>query len=351
MPDPLPHGFNKTWANGYGFTRILSPLIYFLQDNFPKIKEIVVSSQYNTKIEKKKITLNSEDIEGAYRKLDPLIQQHKGEIRLSANDIFSEWFPAEVEKQTKNYDPGHLERIIREHEVTGESLTTEDRESILDLISTFSDEATEVRKRQISFAKEKIDQVYIETILEEFETLINLTTDSSNLEEKWHQFFRENSWIFSQLFAFPMVLLKDKAYVGGKSVLDGGGKIADFLYTNEFSKNVAIIEIKTHLTGLMYKRPYRGSDVFSVSTGLSGAINQALDQRDNLQKEFYTLKKGEDFQSFNSKCVVLAGRVADLSEDQLKSFELFRNEVKDVEIVTFDELLLKIEKLIEIFKA
>ena len=58
----------------------------------------------------------------------------------------------------------------------------------------------------------------------------------------------------------------------------------------------------------------------------------------------------EAFESFNSKCVVLMGQIKLLSVKQHRPFELVRSNSKDVEIITFDELLGKIEniqKLIE----
>ena len=46
------------------------------------------------------------------------------------------------------------------------------------------------------------------------------------------------------------------------------------------------------------------------------------------------------------KCVVIAGRLP-AGEAQRRSFEVFRNACKDVEIVTFDELLDKLRLLLD----
>jgi hypothetical protein len=198
--------------------------------------------------------------------------------------------------------------------------------------------------------KEIIDKVYIESVLEEFKELKDQKTLTGKLEERWQDFFKTNGWIFSQFFAYPAVLFKDKAYVGGKTVENINGKIADFLYKNEFSGGVAIIEIKTHKTELMENSAYRGKDVFGISEELGGAINQVLDQRDNLQKEFNALNKEDSFQSFNPECFVVIGNISDLKKEQIKSFELFRGNSRSVNIITFDELYRRINNLLEIFK-
>jgi hypothetical protein len=176
---------------------------------------------------------------------------------------------------------------------------------------------------------------------------MTLKTDSDNLEKQWQEFLKNNSWIFSSIFAQPVILFKREAYVGGKNIDNHNGKFSDFLIKNSLSDNVSFLEIKTHKTKLLENNSYRGEDVYSASKELTGSIVQVLNQRDNFQKEFYAIKgktKG-NFETFNSKCVVLIGSIDDLDETQRYSFELFRSNSKDVEILTFKELQTKIESL------
>ncbi|HKG08656.1 MAG TPA: Shedu anti-phage system protein SduA domain-containing protein [Pedobacter sp.] len=109
------------------------------------------------------------------------------------------------------------------------------------------------------------------------------------------------------------------------------------------------MRIKTHLTEIVEKKPYRGNDVFALSTELTGCISQVLNQRDHFQKEFYShAYKTRDVQTLNSKALIIIGKHSALSEKQLHAFEMFRNNCKDVEIITFDELHRKIESLLKI---
>jgi len=109
------------------------------------------------------------------------------------------------------------------------------------------------------------------------------------------------------------------------------------------------LRIKTHLTEIVEKKPYRGNDVFALSTELTGCISQVLNQRDHFQKEFYShAYKTRDVQTLNSKALIIIGKHSALSEKQLHAFEMFRNNCKDVEIITFDELHRKIESLLKI---
>ena len=112
----------------------------------------------------------------------------------------------------------------------------------------------------------------------------NLKNDS---EEFWQTtVFKENQWVLAQIFACPCTIFADKAYVGGKGINNSGGNLCDFIYQNSLSQNVALIEIKTPCTELIGNQ-YRGT--YSFSYDLSGAVNQVLNYRDKLTKEYYSL--------------------------------------------------------------
>jgi hypothetical protein len=73
-----------------------------------------------------------------------------------------------------------------------------------------------------------------------------------------------------------------------------------------------------------------------------------------LTKEYYALvkKSKHDFEVFNPPCLVLAGNIEEelIDSDKRKSFELFRNGLKDIEIITFDELFTKVKMLIDLLE-
>ena len=80
---------------------------------------------------------------------------------------------------------------------------------------------------------------------------------------------------------------------------------------------------------------------------MSGAINQILNYKEELQKQFYELAKNNEreFDVFNPKSIIIIGslELEKLENGKLKSFELFRHSNKDVDIITYDELFNKIE--------
>ena len=171
-------------------------------------------------------------------------------------------------------------------------------------------------------------------------------------EEFWQVFLKENPYIISQTFLFPVIILEDKAYVGGKGIGNSGGNLLDFLFAHRLNSNVALVEIKTPITPLLGSRYRTGA--YSVSQDLSGSINQVLNYKDSLTKEYDSLVRHSrcDFQVFEPKCVVIVGCISSLKdEEQLRSFELFRSNLKNVQIVTYDELFDKLEMLLHLLEG
>ena len=70
-------------------------------------------------------------------------------------------------------------------------------------------------------------------------------------EEFWQALFAKNAFVLSQLFAYPVILIKDKAYLGGKDLTNTGGQIVDFLCKLESTGAAAMVEIKTPMTPLL----------------------------------------------------------------------------------------------------
>lgn len=342
------HGVYKGFNRGFGFTRYLSPLIDFLE-KFPQINKITIANKRLSEIKNKELIFSAEDIEFLYQRIKPYRDQQSKELKVLTNDLFADLFPNKVKKDPTSYYAGQLTRFIESKKVKSEQLSENDIQSISNLIANISADHLFVKQGKLITTKEKFEIVSIENTLKAYKKLLSQKNETKKLEESWHQFFKKNPWLLSQMFASPMVFFGQKVYVGGKDLNNKSGKIADFIYKNSFSRSISIIEIKTHKTPLIIKKPYRKPDVFPISKELSGAINQVLDQKDVLQKDYYSVIKKSEIESFNPTCVVLAGKILDLDENNLKSFELFRNNSKDVIIITYDELLKRIETILQIF--
>jgi hypothetical protein len=172
-----------------------------------------------------------------------------------------------------------------------------------------------------------------------------LENAENNDEGFWQNLLAEHAWVFSQLTGSPVVVLQEKAYVGGKGVENRGGGEVDFLLQNELTHNVAFVEIKTPGTSICGGH-YRTSGAHSMDKELSGGVVQVLGYRDRFEKTFNELRAESEvgeFTSFNPRCVLIAGTAGSLSADEARSFELFRNALTDVEVWTFDEVAARLK--------
>lgn len=168
----------------------------------------------------------------------------------------------------------------------------------------------------------------------------------------WQHFFEENAWILAQLFHSPVMFFQGKKYLGGKGIDDHGGQYADFLYRNAITDNVSIIEIKTPVKPLLGKA-YR--QTFNISEELGGGVNQLLLQKTELMRNYSALytssaKDGTPFNANSVECILVIGTVESLAADQQEAFETFRNELRSVRIIGFDELLKRIDNLLSLFE-
>lgn len=166
-------------------------------------------------------------------------------------------------------------------------------------------------------------------------------------EEFWQTKLLEYSFIFEEVFVWPCTILEGKAYVGGKTVANDDGKIVDFLVKNSMTDNAALIEIKTPCTKIIGNTYRQG--IVNISKELSGALLQILHYRASLTQYYNSLvtNKKDFFQAFDPKCVIIIGNTNELNSIEAKnSFELFRNQLSDVTVITYDEIFVKIENLL-----
>lgn len=345
----LPVGVYKVATFGYGFSNKLQPIGDYLGEVL-KIEVIKIVKDGGVQINNSthEIIIPEKLLRKWYDTFQVKINQQKQERSVLAQRELKLAFPEHVENVELKYIKNSIADAITSWDNSITEFSQRDKDAINEMFTKLSLTGDFLDSKTLLDTKTKIDKKYVEDVLVEFKALMKVTTDTETTEKKWQLFLKTHNWIFTYIFSFPIILLEDEAYVGGKSISNQNGKVTDFLVKNNLTENVAFVEIKTHKTDLLKSnKAYRGRDVFAMSPDLSGAVSQVLNQRDNFQKHFSTIKmdSNESFETFNSKCVILIGQIADLNKKQLRPFELLRSNSKDVEILTFDELLLKIENI------
>jgi hypothetical protein len=167
-------------------------------------------------------------------------------------------------------------------------------------------------------------------------------------EEFWQATLAQNVVILSQVFSFPVIILRDRAYIGGMGLDQSGANIVDFLLANDLTANTALVEIKTPKTTLLGRR-YRGN-VYPPSREIAGAVAQISNYKHSLITNSTQPEIGVS--AFNPPSLVVAGTLDQLTDEARKrSFELYRQGLRDVQIVTYDELFHKVANLVTLLQV
>ena len=185
-------------------------------------------------------------------------------------------------------------------------------------------------------------------------TLATWQKNQDNNDEKyWQELLESRTYVLSQVLSFPLVVIRSKAYLGGKGIDNRRGKYTDFLAANALTRSAVIVEIKTPLTPLLCGE-YR-DDVYPFSEDLSGAVAQVLHQRRTFLGNHAMLhaQSSPETSPAGTCCVVIAGHIGrQLGDATLKeNFEMQRQSLHGVTVLTYDELFRKIEDLIRLIES
>ncbi len=175
----------------------------------------------------------------------------------------------------------------------------------------------------------------------------HLTKDSWS-EKEWQAFFERETWIFGHALDFRFLhILQREALVGGKTIANKDGQVIDFLMASgaENARFTALVDIKTPSALLLQANKYRNR-TYAPGDDLSGGVAQLQSNcqtwiTDGAQSPV-TVKQLDRVGVLTAepRGIVVAGHTKQLTDDDRKlAFELFRRNLKNPEIITFDELL------------
>jgi len=189
--------------------------------------------------------------------------------------------------------------------------------------------------------------------LKKIRDTIRSNLDCGN-EKRWQKFFENNIWVLEQLFFLPAAYLAREAETGISDIRGKGSNTTDFAFTHKMSNEIGIIEIKTPKTALIDhpSTQYR-NHVYTISSEVVNGVSQALRNRYNLlfnYKSKTNTSGPNEYTVMQPKCILIIGSYSSIqdNEDHISTFELYRNNLQGVQIITFDELVSKIDSIINL---
>lgn len=185
--------------------------------------------------------------------------------------------------------------------------------------------------------------------------------DAGGPERAWQRLLEENPWVLGVGLGGQLLTSWDEGKleqtVVGRSIKGVGKRVDALLASSGIVRSLVFAEIKHHRTDLLAEE-YRAG-CFAPSKDLAGAVVQiqqtthlaARDLGDYLQD---TAPDGEMLNSgafiLRPRSFVVIGSQAELTgstggplADRVRSFELFRRNLHEPEVITFDELVARAE--------
>ncbi|MCY1289211.1 hypothetical protein D9M70_382960 [compost metagenome] len=189
--------------------------------------------------------------------------------------------------------------------------------------------------------KADIERVTLGELIERYKKLMSTGAP----EGKWQKFLADNPFILDMAFPYPVKVVCERPYVGNMRFSGRGANYSDFLMVAKSTGNVALIEIKHPQQDLLKTPEYR-NNTYGPSFELSGTVAQIINQRASLQRQIHDLNDDleEPVHAHAVPAIVVIGRTP-TDRHQRRSFEQYRNALKDVSVVTFDELQQRLEDI------
>ena len=315
--------------------------------NLSDCSEIVISPYNQTEIddEKKIFYISLDDFYSIQKSIDRTMRTSQSAAQSMNNTTTHNILAGRTGNPPVSVRTGRnpLRRSIIEAATRGESVLSKDeQDEVLSILAKNVKSIAKNKPDKLATLKKDIELVTLETLIERYEEMIN----ANHAESSWQDFLNENSFLLNLAFGCPVVKVCGYASVGGHRLSGAGGKVADFLAKNSLTNNSAVVEIKRPVTQLLSNRMYR-EGVYAPSGALVSAVSQILDQKYHFELNIAHTKVNSrlyNIESYSVRCCLIVGTMPD-GEDRLKSFELFRGNSKNVEIITFDELLEQLKRL------
>lgn len=335
--EKLPRGFTNNYQFGLGFPREYEAFVDAVE-SLTSCQEIRFTDAGFTAVVDDVLVVPLSEFEVVRSELHRILRRAQVAAIRVKQAYAHNWLAERTGQKPVAYKRGRHPMVKKFSDAAADKEPFEEDEidKLIEVLALQSKSITVARPGSLAKLRGDIELVELDGLISRFEEMLK----AGHGEKRWQKFFVENPFILSFSFGYPFILVQDQASVGGRKLSGTGEKIADFLMKNPATNNVAIFEIKKPGTKILQRNKYRGG-VYGPSKELAESITQILDQRYQLTRRFPEIKDSSrlyDIESFSVHACLIAGETPGDFE-KAKSFELFRNSLRDVEVITFDELL------------
>lgn len=245
-------------------------------------------------------------------------------------------------------------KMLQDDDGSGEELLKQILDS--DSITSRDIVSTGYRKAQLEIFRKLLEEDYIEGYKRDVLQKPNIQD-----EKAWQEFFYYNQWIFGYGLDYKFKnILQREFHASNANIAGKNAVISDFLLGDK--RYTAFVEIKLPTTAL-FKKSQNRSGSWKLSSGLIDAYSQILEHKASGEIK---LEGGNDMYdgngslisqyAYDAKVFLIIGCLNEIEQEvtsdlekkiKLKTFELFRRDSRNVEIITYDELYERAKFIVE----
>ncbi len=294
-------------------------------------------------------------------KLEPILNLKRDEaMRLVG--LLANLHQFDVEgPRTVRIDDSLLDEVLADPEAVSTAYER-NREQFRELIA--QDESA---RDLIALASRRERLAYFRELLDDESLFADQQARLGGSEKVWQAFFEENPWMLGVGLSTQLMTswnaAKLEQVVSGFDISGAGKRTDALLRTAGGIRHMAFAEIKHHMTPLLAARPYRPA-CWSPSSELSGGVvqvqqtvylatSQIGESLDDLATDGSTTGQETFLHRPRSFLVIgrsteMRGEFGGVNKDKNRSFEIYRRNLYEPEILTFDEVLARAEWQVEL---
>ena len=177
-------------------------------------------------------------------------------------------------------------------------------------------------------------------------------------ETDWQRFFEHNTWIFGYGLLYQFLhQIEGRPSLGGKDLTGKGSQEGDYLLaTAAMTKFTVLVEIKKPNADLVTNKAYRNR-VYELGPDLTGGVTQLQQQCRRWDiyasgsAENRDLLESQEIFTHEPRGILVIGDTNTIkgNRDKRSTFESFRRNIHNPEIITFDELFYRAEQAVKAY--
>lgn len=285
------------------------------------------------------LTLSYSDFKKIKTKLNNIEYASRVEKTNIVNKSFSDIFPKHYDFEDTGLHAYISKALSYLDEKIIKYFKPEDNRKLLNFIELFLQNryvATNSKNTLIAETKIKVDNIALKNVINEFEK--NLLSDNS--ESEWGEFIKKYLFLIDSRYIHSIPQL---------NVALGTTRTVDFGLVDS-QGYLDIFEIKKPTTQILAKKEDRGNyywstDAIKAIVQAEKYLHRVREKSANLENDIKR-EKNINISITSPRTILLIGNSSEFENDKQKEdFKILRSSFKNIEIITYDEMLDRLKNL------